>query len=702
MAKVEFYGSTGIIQVIQVPSSTGYIDLDIKSEVYNEWKLWVATSDNSKYLQALYSVGGDPLPGDKALGSTFFLINGWKIRPYSADHTFRVNGNLYCDDGSSPFVPTVGSYNVMVISTVSSLVDSVLQQLPEIEYASFLGGVTINVLTGSAGTAFPLGTPQSPVNNLADAKTIAVARGFDILFVIGNLTLGATDVVSNYTIVGQGASFNASKTTITMTSGCTTSNTIFKECRIEGRQSGETIFHTCVIGTVTNTHCQFTDCGMAGPVTMVNSGWTAGHTTDLMHCHTSSDWYILDYNASPIKQVYSDFSGKLKLINFSHASGNILIQISAGEIWLDSTCTNGNITLRGVGTLIDDSIGGTLNINGLVNKATVADAVLNTSLITFTGNNTVSDSLQILEYANEIHIDELATSSGIVYPFGTPAHPVNNLADALLLLEHYQFRNLCIHGDLTLHSGDDVSNFSLIGRGATFNIAKTTITLESGCITANTHFEDCKVTGVQGGEGIFKNCVIGSLSNTHCEFTECKLTGPVTLVNSSWTQNHSTELIACLTGNDYFIVDYNASPIHQIYTRFNGHIKFINCTDSRAEIHIFSQAGRVWIDSSCTAGMFMIHGNMEVTDESIGATVMTSGTISQALITNTILSTSSGLYPTVGTIGGDIANSRKMDWNKAIILSTSTGETVTIYDDNGIDILRQFTISADKMNRTPV
>jgi hypothetical protein len=118
-----FNGANKIISVADAPIM-GTINVDIQ-ELYSRWVDWVLTSDNSKFVQAMRVVGGDPLPGAKQLGLTYFLMNGWKIRPYEADHTFNLTGNIYSEDGTLAFTPTVGSYNVMIVSSVSNLVDLV-------------------------------------------------------------------------------------------------------------------------------------------------------------------------------------------------------------------------------------------------------------------------------------------------------------------------------------------------------------------------------------------------------------------------------------------------------------------------------------------------------------------------------------------------------------------------------------------------
>ena len=120
MAKVEINGPSKLIIV-----NDSVTEIDVKVDLYSEWKLWVIESDNSKYVPAFSAIGGDPLPGGKFVGTTFFLENGWKIRPFEGDHDLVVSGNLYDRTGGSPFVNTVGDYNVLITMATSNLVDAV-------------------------------------------------------------------------------------------------------------------------------------------------------------------------------------------------------------------------------------------------------------------------------------------------------------------------------------------------------------------------------------------------------------------------------------------------------------------------------------------------------------------------------------------------------------------------------------------------
>ena len=108
----------------------GTTEIDVRRDLYSAWKEWVATNPDglidSKYLYAMRAVGGDPLPGTRFLGSTFFLENGWRIKPYSGSYRLAVTGNLYTAEGDSPFLDADGYLNnIRIESTVSALVELV-------------------------------------------------------------------------------------------------------------------------------------------------------------------------------------------------------------------------------------------------------------------------------------------------------------------------------------------------------------------------------------------------------------------------------------------------------------------------------------------------------------------------------------------------------------------------------------------------
>lgn len=107
---------------IQFDPANKRIVLDSSSvtaeQVYREWTLWAATSDNLKYGEVISHVGGNDLGGGLYIPNYLFLNNGWKVRPMEANHLLNIVGNLFVNGGGAPVVSTLGSFNVSVQYTV--------------------------------------------------------------------------------------------------------------------------------------------------------------------------------------------------------------------------------------------------------------------------------------------------------------------------------------------------------------------------------------------------------------------------------------------------------------------------------------------------------------------------------------------------------------------------------------------------------
>ena len=249
-AHVDYDTDKRIIYVTTAPTleeGNWIVDIDVKIDIYSDGKEdWLANNSLNKFIFPVRSVGGDTLPGSKALGATFFLDSGWKIRPYEADHVFRVNGNLYSEDGTSPFVQTAGTYNIMVINTVSSLVDSTIQQLSEIEYASFNGGVTLDIIAGTSGIEYPTGTPQQPSSNLTDIMTIATERGFSDIYILGDAIVDNGGDYRNMVFIGE----SQTKSLLTIESNAQVENCEFYDAHVTGVLDGNSRLKDCLIPSI--------------------------------------------------------------------------------------------------------------------------------------------------------------------------------------------------------------------------------------------------------------------------------------------------------------------------------------------------------------------------------------------------------------------------------------------------------------------
>lgn len=101
--------------------NSGVSSLSIRSDVYSGWKRWVVLNGNIKYLQAMRSIGGDPIGGGLFAGDLYFLMNGWKL---AVDFTqTKVTGVLYSDDYPTPYYTL--SLTPQYAASVSALVSGI-------------------------------------------------------------------------------------------------------------------------------------------------------------------------------------------------------------------------------------------------------------------------------------------------------------------------------------------------------------------------------------------------------------------------------------------------------------------------------------------------------------------------------------------------------------------------------------------------
>lgn len=120
--KVSFDGPNRIIYVAK-----GVRNINVKEDVYSAWKEWLVGNQESPNATtwpiAISSIGGEALTDQLSVGTTYFLENGWRIKPTEEipGYVLNVNGNLYTREvGDNPFIPTSG---VSVSLTRSNIVD---------------------------------------------------------------------------------------------------------------------------------------------------------------------------------------------------------------------------------------------------------------------------------------------------------------------------------------------------------------------------------------------------------------------------------------------------------------------------------------------------------------------------------------------------------------------------------------------------
>jgi len=261
---------------------------------------------------------------------------------------------------------------------------------PAIEYSSFGGGVTIDIVNGVAGTIYPRGTIETPVNNLADAKLIADFRGFDTFFINKSMEIGNGIDLSDFTFVGK----SHVKTIITMDSSPILNDITIENCNITGILDGGTHINRCSVGDITYVNGHIHDSGLYGTIVLGGNDEAV-----IANCFT------LDQDSPPIIDMgwngqdlaMPNYSGIVTINNLNSDTEEIGVGLNAGMVILSETVSAGTIIISGTGLLMDNTTG-TANVNsqGLINNSTIANSVLSRQVSGY-GENSLGKTISSIK-----------------------------------------------------------------------------------------------------------------------------------------------------------------------------------------------------------------------------------------------------------------------------------------------------------------
>ena len=168
--KVTFDGENRLILI-----NDGETEIDVKEDLYSAWKRWATQSDHAKYLPAFRAVGGDPIDATNVITPQYFLLNGWKIRPYEGNHVLSIKGIILSESGEDPLVPTLRPWNISVTNVVAVKSESIVKEVPaagptaeeivNAVWAKMLEGETTAILLKKASQA------SSNINNVDEIAT---------------------------------------------------------------------------------------------------------------------------------------------------------------------------------------------------------------------------------------------------------------------------------------------------------------------------------------------------------------------------------------------------------------------------------------------------------------------------------------------------------------------------------------------------
>lgn len=298
-------------------------------------------------------------------------------------------GNVVALDNNNQQIPPVlPTAFTQVVRTASS--SATLQEQEILQYSSFGGGITFDEDSPYAGTKFPIGTPQEPVNNVQDAYTIAIDKGFRVGYILSNMTLPTNIPLTYFTFIGSGKD----RTIITIPDIANVSDCTYIDAEVTGYLDGNNTLQDCLITNLNYIKGYIEGCVLAaGTITL--AGTEAAHFLDCYSGKPGAGIPVIDCGGSGQDLAIRNYNGGIKLTNKTGLE-NISIDLNSGQVILDPTVTAGTIVVRGVGKLVDenniDIMSGTWNgatvINETVNPENTANIIWNSQLSKYNNSGT--------------------------------------------------------------------------------------------------------------------------------------------------------------------------------------------------------------------------------------------------------------------------------------------------------------------------
>lgn len=320
-----------------------------------------------KDLKALeWSVEGMPFPDTHTHNTTVELggvtyarvieiINGYTIT--FEDGQYAVN--LI---GANSNVGDVVNLNQVSVRSANS---AGLTYSKQIEDQSFLDArVWINIERGSIGTQFPRGTPSDPVSNHDDADAIITERRLPRRFHLSgslNTASADSDDWNNENWLGE----DPTTSSIIFDGRQTIDNSTFRRLQMSGGARGKFSLQEGILLSFSDFEGDVTNTGLLGRITLPSGGSNNPFYSflDSFSLVPGTDTPIIDFNNNAnIRMQFRSYTGGLTFENM--AAGSVVsVDLLSGHLKIDASCAGGQVVVRGVGHVTDESNGAVEIIN---------------------------------------------------------------------------------------------------------------------------------------------------------------------------------------------------------------------------------------------------------------------------------------------------------------------------------------------------
>jgi hypothetical protein len=253
----------------------------------------------------------------------------------------------------SSVVPSVGTYVILAQSSNATIVESVDTAALTAKVDDIHGMVMRSIWVDTTAGVNGSGYQQSPFNNFASAASYAVANDIRRIIIEGNTATIDRSLV-RYVITGVG-------TPNVNMNGQNLNRTEFYACGLSGTMIGVVHAHDCEILTgASGIDGEFLGC-------ILNGSITVGGSADLhLYNCIEGDPVTLTLGAGNSTIHIHKWSGNLTLAGVNGVGDEVNVFLENGSVTIAASCTDGSINVSGMGRVIDNSAGSTIDKTNLL------------------------------------------------------------------------------------------------------------------------------------------------------------------------------------------------------------------------------------------------------------------------------------------------------------------------------------------------
>ena len=217
------------------------------------------------------------------------------------------------------------------------------------------GAVWIDTVSGTAGTTdFENGVVNNPVDNIADARTIADSVGLKVFHCLPGSTFTLAAAFDDFEFIG----FDF---TVAF-GGQSIDQTLFQGGSVSGTYSGTPTFLSCTVNAITGSSANIHDCGIVSSITCNGAGDWFIHDSFSKVAGTGAPSFDFGAAVANTDIHFRAYSGGIEFKNMGAAGVDTGSIEGWGQVIFNANCAGGTLAIRGHFTLTDNA-GGAVTVS---------------------------------------------------------------------------------------------------------------------------------------------------------------------------------------------------------------------------------------------------------------------------------------------------------------------------------------------------